>query len=87
MYSKQDVRRNHKLENPKMENHGRHPSELLPWIQNQDPKQLRAFLITAGILARILSDFLCFHSRFQELPFLWAMKKGSHSTKHFLQHS
>ena len=37
-----------------MENHGRRPSELLPWIQNQDPKQLLAFVITAGKLAKIL---------------------------------
>ena len=47
-----------------MENYGRRPSELLPWIQNQDPKQLLAFVITAGKLARILSDFLFDFSMF-----------------------
>ena len=56
------------------------PTQLLPWIQNQDLKKLIAFgigmILIAGKLARILVDFfsifLSFYSCFQELLFFWA---------------
>ena len=48
--------------------HPRCPTQLLPWIQNQDLKKLIAFeigmILTAGKLARILSDFLFDFSMF-----------------------
>ena len=71
-------------------------SELLPWIQSQDPKKLFAFgiamILIAGKLARILTDFfsisLNFLSCFQELRFFWAWEswKSGNQSKMPLEH-
>jgi hypothetical protein len=66
------------MENRESTSYGWCPSELLPWIQSQDPKKLFAFgiamILIAGKLTRILTDFIAiflnFLSCFQELLFL-----------------
>ena len=58
---------------------GWYQNKFLPWIQNQDPKELVGYgigmFLLAGKLARILTDFFDFYHFcfcFQELLFSWA---------------
>ena len=58
---------------------GWYQNKFLPWIQNQDPKELVGYgigmFLLAGKLARILTDFFYFYNFcfcFQELLFSWA---------------
>ena len=60
------------------------PTQLLPWIQNQDLKKLIVFgigmILVTGKLARIDLKkyiFLSFYSCFQELLFFWAWESWS----------
>ena len=52
------------MENQEGTSYGWCPSELLLWIQSQDPKKLFAFgiamILIAGKLARILTEFFRF---------------------------
>ena len=59
------------MENRESTSCGWCPSELLPWIQSQDPKKLFAFgiamILIAGKLARILTDFFFDFPKFSPL--------------------